>query len=352
MKAIELFSGIGGFRIACDQHGIETVFANDMNPLSCAVYRHNFGATALVEGDIRQLVDQIPAHDLLTAGFPCQAYSSAGLRAGTADEKGRGTLFQVIAETLTRHKPKMFLLENVPNLLRLDKGIHFQAVLQALHEAGPYEIEWRVINACQVGLAQSRNRVLIAGHLDRRPGLGEPNGTPKDPVSLDQWKGSFPYWGRLDRGGLVTADRPIALPSSGKRVRDVLEYLPEGNRYDMTETTLPRLAQSKHVNRIASGIQILYNQKGGARQGYSIYGTEGLSPTLTSSTGKHYERYGIGDRFRLLTPDEYARLQGFPDGHCDWIAEGTPTPHRLRYVMYGNAVPPPIANYGLECLLK
>jgi DNA (cytosine-5)-methyltransferase 1 len=95
IRTVELFAGIGGFRIVADRCGFQTVWANDSNPRSCAVYRDRFGANSIVEGDIRELLHTVPAHDLLTAGFPCQPFSSAGKKNGTRDP--RGTLFQVIA---------------------------------------------------------------------------------------------------------------------------------------------------------------------------------------------------------------------------------------------------------------
>ena len=80
--------------------------------------------------------------------------------------------------------------------------------------------------------------------------------------------------------------------------------------------------------------------------GYTIFGTSGASPTLTSSTSRHYERYKFGDRYRRLTPIEYARLQGFPDSHCDQAA------HAKQYCLLGNAVPPPVARHGLSAAMR
>jgi site-specific DNA-cytosine methylase len=103
-KMIELFCGIGGFRVAGDRLGLKTVWANDLNPNACTVYRDRFGADVLHEGDIRTLLDDIPPHDILTAGFPCQSFSAAGKKEGTRDP--RGTLFQSIVDVLKKEPPK------------------------------------------------------------------------------------------------------------------------------------------------------------------------------------------------------------------------------------------------------
>ena len=135
------------------------------------------------------------------------------------------------------------------------------------------------------------------------------------------------------------------------------QYIPEKKLYeiieeevddsfDFTEDTLERIKNSQYVNRYYNGVQILYNQSGGARMGYSIFGTEGMAPTLTASTSRHYERYKIGDRFRRLTNIEYARIQGFPDHHCD------ATTVYNQYKLYGNAVPPQIIDYAMKKLLS
>ena len=103
-----------------------------------------------------------------------------------------------------------------------------------------------------------------------------------------------------------------------------------------------RIENSVYVNKYYNGVQILYNQRGGARMGYSIFGTNGLSPTLTASTSRHYERYKVNERYRRLTNIEYARLQGFPDLHCKAVS-----PYD-QYKLYGNAVPHQLVHYALS----
>src|SRR5262245_24728922 len=120
MRTVELFAGIGGFRLAADALGLETVWANDACPDACAVYRSRFGPDAVVEGDLRRHLGDVPPHGLLTAGFPCQPFSSAGKKQGIRD--ARGTLFELIVRVLRARRPEFFLLENVKRLLTMERG--------------------------------------------------------------------------------------------------------------------------------------------------------------------------------------------------------------------------------------
>jgi DNA (cytosine-5)-methyltransferase 1 len=130
-----------------------------------------------------------------------------------------------------------------------------------------------------------------------------------------------------------------------KRLTDILEKDVDAS-FDFTEDTLRRLPNSQRVDKFVNGVEIAYNQGGGARMGYTIFGTKGIAPTLTSSTSRHYERYLIGGKYRRLTNIEYARLQGFEDDHCKGISIYD------QYVLFGNAVPPPMVYWVLERLIN
>ena len=116
--------------------------------------------------------------------------------------------------------------------------------------------------------------------------------------------------------------------------------------FDFTIDTLERIKNSEYVNKYYNGVQILYNQSGGARMGYSIFGPGGVAPTLTASTSRHYERYKIGDRYRRLTNIEYARIQGFSDNHSSVLSVYN------QYKYYGNAVPPQIIFHVFDVVLN
>lgn len=351
LRAVELFSGIGGFRLACDSRCIDTVFANDINSLAARVYSARFGRRAFYEGDIREFKRLIPAHDLLTAGFPCQPFSSAGKKLGTRDP--RGTLFGEIVDVLEARQPRWFVLENVKRLLTMESGEHFLAIVSALSRLG-YVLEWRLLNARCVGLAQNRPRVFLTGRRDSRPGLlladaaelsrfradeRDLLASPDDWPDLQSMPRRFGTWGQVIDGKCATVDIPFPdVPSDAPRLRDVLEDSVAAE-FDFTESTIERLKHSERVCRFIDGVEILSNQCGGARMGYTVFGVNGLAPTLTATTSRHYERFEIHGRYRRLTPIEYARLQGFPDDHCAAVSLYE------QYGLYGNAVPPPMAEW-------
>ena len=157
---IDLFSGVGGMRIPFDELGGRCVFSSEIDKFAKIVYEENFGEKPC--GDITSINEnQIPKHDLLCAGFPCQAFSNAGLRKGFNDT--RGTLFFDIARILDFHKPKAFLLENVKGLKSHDGGKTFRKIIKTLNEIGYQTIESKVFNSKDFGLPQNRERIFIVG---------------------------------------------------------------------------------------------------------------------------------------------------------------------------------------------
>lgn len=162
MKFIDLFAGIGGIRIPFDELGYKNVFASEIDKAACITYKANFGE--LPAGDITQInAIDIPKHDLLLAGFPCQAFSIMGKQLGFTDT--RGTMFFEIERILKYHKPNAILLENVKQLVTHDSGRTFKVILAKLEELG-YHVKWKILNALDFGLAQKRERVIIVGFQD------------------------------------------------------------------------------------------------------------------------------------------------------------------------------------------
>ncbi len=363
MQTLELFAGIGGFRVAADTSGFSTIWANDLCPKACAVYRNRFGTKELVEGDIRSRANELPAHDLLTAGFPCQPFSSAGKKKGIRDP--RGTLFQSVIDVLVRSRPKYFVLENVKRLLTMEQGFHFATILSSLAELD-YRIEWRLLNAMHFALPQNRQRVFIIGIRDdaeeenarwphvRLAALSDLNSLENEETGslrteacwtpIEKHSSRFPAWG-LARGGRFFAVNlaDFALQCKPVALRSVLQE-DVSEEFDFTASTLRWVPANTPVNRFVQGVEIISNQAGGARMGYTIFGIDGVAPTLTSTTSRHYERYKIGSRYRRLTNVEYARIQGFPDNHCEAVSVYD------QYALLGNAVPPPMAGWVLSRL--
>lgn len=159
---VDLFAGIGGIRLPFDDLGYRCVFSSEWDQAACDTYEARYGERP--QGDITAIDEaDIPPHDLLLAGFPCQAFSIMGKGLGFADT--RGTMFFEIERILRHHKPKMVLLENVKQLRSHDKGRTLKVIVQTLEEIG-YVVDWRVLNALDFGLPQKRERVIIVGFLD------------------------------------------------------------------------------------------------------------------------------------------------------------------------------------------
>ena len=159
---IDLFAGIGGIRLPFDELGGNCVFSSEWDKAAADTYEANFGERPA--GDITKIAaDQIPAHNLLLAGFPCQAFSIMGKMQGFADT--RGTMFFEIERILRHHRPPAILLENVKQLTTHDGGKTFKVILQKLAELG-YYVKWKVLNALDFGVPQKRERTIIVGFLD------------------------------------------------------------------------------------------------------------------------------------------------------------------------------------------
>lgn len=167
MKFVSLFAGIGGFDLALERLGHECVFANDFDAACKPIYDRHF-TTKLNTRDITTVSErEIPEHDLLVGGFPCQAFSVAGHRRGFADT--RGTLFFDVSRIAQAKRPAYLLLENVRGLLTHDDGRTLEIILRALDELG-YGVQWQVLNS-KYWTSQHRERIFIVGHRRdvRRP---------------------------------------------------------------------------------------------------------------------------------------------------------------------------------------
>jgi DNA (cytosine-5)-methyltransferase 1 len=283
---IELFCGIGGFRLGLEQaRGFDCVWANDFDRHACQVYRKNFGDRELYEGDIHAVdAGSIPDHQLLTAGFPCQPFSVAGRRRGTSDP--RGTLFGEVLRVLEAKRPQKVLLENVPGLLSIEGGETFAQIILALGELG-YFVEWQVLDSQHFGVPQHRERVFIVGHLGGEPGRKVfPVLENGDSSSQGVEEGLEAVANSIDANYWKGAD------NHGKR-SIVCEPFP-----------------LRFLNR---------NQRN--------FGGEAMTVDTCCSTG-----LSDGTRIRRLTPTECERLQGFPDGWTSGISD------TQRYKCLGNAV--------------
>lgn len=161
-RTVSLFSGIGGFDLGFIYAGFNIVWANDFDRYACQTYKENVSRN-IVCGDIRIEKENIPNHDVLIAGFPCQPFSTLGKLDGFNDEE-RGTLFFEIKEILRKHKTKVVVLENVKNIINHDHGKTFKRIIHELESLG-YVCFYHVFNSADYGIPQRRNRCYILGFL-------------------------------------------------------------------------------------------------------------------------------------------------------------------------------------------
>jgi DNA (cytosine-5)-methyltransferase 1 len=326
IKFADMFSGIGGFRLGLEKASekYKCVWSCDNDKYVCQVYRRNFGDGELVEGDIRTIdADEIPDHELLTAGFPCQSFSVAGKRKGFQDT--RGTLFYDILRVTDAKRPPILLLENVKGLLSHDQGATFQVVLESLGELG-YWCEWQVLNSKHFGVPQNRERVFIIGHLGEKGGrevfpIGE--GGRGDFKNIEQRKIEYAH----------KADRELS------RIYKIGGIAP----------TLHGKTGGWQEPKILDRHDEMAIQLVGDRDNPSISLKDETFCLSSNPMSDRQQAIIQNFRIRRLTPTECERLQGFPDG---WTERGLDEKGNVveisdtqRYKMLGNAVTVPVIEF-------
>ena len=282
-KFVDLFAGIGGFHLALSSFGASCVFASEWDKHAAATYQANFGLKPA--GDITQISEEdIPSHDILCGGFPCQAFSIAGKQKGFEDT--RGTLFFDIARIVDYHKPSVLFLENVKNLAKHDDGNTLRIIITTLENLG-YTIYTRVLNASNFGLPQNRERLYIVAFHKR----------------LDASSFQFPE-----------------IPNTPVSLENVLEIKPKEAK--VIQRTDIEIYKQYSVSNSLFGyvefpnkpIQIGKVNKGG--QGERIYHPHGHAITLSAyggGVGAKTGLYLIDGEIRKLSPRECARVQDFRD---------------------------------------
>lgn len=293
---IDLFAGIGGIRQAFQRAGGYTVYSSEWDKFAQTTYRINYGEVP--DGDIT-LVDEnnIPDHDILLAGFPCQPFSQAGLKKGFNDV--RGTLFFDIARILKAKRPKAFMLENVKQLKGHDKGNTLKVILNVLRELNYYVPEPQVLNAYDFGVPQNRERLIIVGFN-------------KDYLLENSEQFSYPQ--KKNCGGV--------------RVGKILDHdVPD--RYTISDKLY-----KGHLERKKK------NETKGNGFGFCLFNEN--SPYTSTISARYYKDGSEalieqdGKNPRMLTPRECARLQGFPE---EFII---PVSNAKAYKQFGNSVCIPV----------
>ena len=167
LKFIDLFAGLGGFHLALKELGHECVFASEINTELQELYEHNHKIKCVGDINLVDIKKDIPPHDVLCAGFPCQPFSQAGFQRGFRDD--RGNLFYRIMDILEYHKPEFVFLENVPNLKSHDKGNTYKVIHDTLSTL--YDVREDIISPHYFGIPQHRTRFYIVGRLLSKGGL-------------------------------------------------------------------------------------------------------------------------------------------------------------------------------------
>lgn len=298
---IDLFAGIGGFRQAMDSIGGECVFSSEIDKFACQTYFENYGEYP--HGDITKIKEvDIPHHDILCGGFPCQAFSISGKQKGFED--ARGTLFFDIARIANQVKPKVLFLENVPNLLKHNNGETFSQMKHILSGLG-YTVFFKILNASDFGVPQLRKRLYIVAFRKE----------------LNVLNFSFPEG--VKRNVLVS---------------DILQNDADVEQYIIKKDSIISNEKADDKSHVKS-IRIGYVNKGG--QGDRIYSVNALGITLSAhggGTGAKTGLYLVNNVVRKLSPRECARMQGFKDDFIISVSDAQ------AWKQFGNSVAIPVLN--------
>ena len=316
ITAIELFAGAGGLALGLEQAGIHTLAYVEIDKFSCETLRKNRPDWNVICDDIHN-VDFTPYRDkvdIVTGGFPCQAFSYAGKKMGFEDT--RGTLFHEFARCVSEVNPKMFLAENVRGLISHDRGRTLETILNVFSELG-YDVVYKVLNAAFYGVGQKRERIVIIG-IKKGSGLSFEYPEPDEKMTTLRE---------------ALRDCPASEGQSySENKRRVLDLVPPGGCW----VNLPEEIQRSYMG--AS-----FNSGGGRRGMARRISWDEPCLTLTCSPSQKQTERCHPDETRPFTVREYARIQSFPD---DWAFSGG---IGEKYKQIGNAVPVEMARrIGLQ----
>lgn len=320
-RFIDLFAGVGGIRLGFEAHGGQCVLTSEWNKFSQQTYLANFPETSshTFVGDITQVDENdVPDHEILLAGFPCQPFSIAGVSKKNAlgrphgfECTTQGTLFFDVARIIAKKRPKAFLLENVKNLLSHDKGNTFKVILETLRDELGYEVHYKVIDG-QHFVPQHRERILIVGF------------DGKTDFSWDDLK--------LPAKGSVRLSS-ILHPQNGSEAEEEPYTTGENAKVNSKYTLTPKLW--KYLQDYAEK-----HRKAGNGFGFGLVDGDAVTRTLSARYYKDGSEIlvsqGNRKRPRRLTPRECARLMGFPDTFK------IPVSDTQAYRQFGNSVVMPV----------
>lgn len=351
VNVVSLFSGIGGFEVGLEKSKIKSkvVFSSEIDENAKKSYIANFGRKTL-HGDITKVDEkEVPEHQLLVAGFPCQSFSIAGKQKGFNDI--RGTLFFDVARILNEKKPKYILLENVKNLISHNKTETIRKILGKLNEIG-YTVDFTVINSCESGVPQNRDRMYICGIYNYEPekynidNRSPKANTLKQALNKTDFKG-FNFFEKVTFKGKKKYLEDImedAIPAKFYfDTEEIEQYLLENNIQDIQDK------QTKIV-KLFDLPRDIHNDLERQRR---VYSSKGISPTVLarSDSTKILVNTDSGQKIRKVTPAENFYIQGFEKDFVRRI-EDTGMSVTQMYKQSGNAVSPPVITGILNCLYE
>lgn len=302
LKVGSLFAGVGGMCMGFKNAGMKVVWANEYDAKACQTYRHNFPKTQLIEADINTIENpkELGSIDILTSGFPCQAFSIAGYRQGFDDEKGRGNLFFETARFIEELKPQAYLLENVKNLVGHDKGKTLRIIRETLTNELNYSFIPFVLNSAKYGnIPQTRERIYIIGFKDEGQISVGLNTNPRESLlPLESLQSTCSYNFEIPSEILRTVKIEDLI--SKKPLDELIGsfFYEPGHRY------------YNEMSKTITDSTTVYQW----RRQYVRENKNNLCPTLTANMGTGGHNVPIildRGKIRRLTPDECIAFQGF-----------------------------------------
>lgn len=316
LKTVSLFAGAGGLDLGFLNAGFDIIWSNDIDKYAVESYRENIGQH-IVLGDINELIDEIPSHDVLIGGFPCQPFSMMGDQLGFDDD--RGTLFFTIEQIVRIHRPKIIVLENVKNLETHDSGKTFEKMKNILsnklldQNGEGYEVYHKVLNSADYGIPQTRRRVFVVA-FDRSF------------MKENDVKFEFP--------------EPIKLEVT---LKDILD-LKVDKKYFLSEKILPTILSpgtGKYYSKPEIDLKIARPLCATMHKMHRASQDNYVTDDISRATFEDSEEKRISN-IRRLTPNECRKLQGFPS-EWNFVVSDTQS-----YRQFGNAVTVDVA-YNIAC---
>ncbi|MFC1767972.1 DNA (cytosine-5-)-methyltransferase [Candidatus Margulisiibacteriota bacterium] len=313
---VDLFAGIGGFRLAFESLGSKCTFSSEWDRYAQETYQTNF--KEIPKGDISKInTDDVPNHDILCAGFPCQAFSICGSMKGFEDT--RGTLFFELLRIASIKKPKVLFLENVKHLIHHDNKRTLATIIKHLLNLG-YKVSYEILNAKDFGVPQNRERLVIICNKEKLFNFGSIRKTPSGCIEdFLEKKADFEY---LPKKSYTLIKNPIRQESG-------LIFVGHRNKPIRKNGIRPN---TEHLSRVH-------------KQPNRIYSAKGIHPTIPSQepTGRFYILHN--NKVRKLTINECYKLMGFPDSFKK------PVPQAEQYKQIGNSICVPMVKaVGKEIL--